>query len=173
MAGEHGSNGHGPRESGDGEVVELPDPEDFAQMFESRYLHAIDLKGQDRVLTIKRVGLDELDDSKNKGKKKRMGVVYFAEHRKGLGLNRTNGECIKAMWGPKVQAWIGKRVGLYPTRTRAPQPTGGFAEVDCIRVRGSPDIDADVVFDLVLPKRKPTQVRLVKLVPKAAAAAQK
>ena len=70
---------------------------------------------------------------------------------KGLVLNRTNGECIKAMFGRDVDKWRGKRITLC---------VGSFNDEPCIRIRGSPDIAEPVTFDLKLPKKKPKRTRM-------------
>ncbi len=46
-------------------------------------------------------------------------------------LNRTNGECLKAMFGRDTGEWIGKRVTLYPAE---------YQGETAIRVKGSPDM---------------------------------
>lgn len=154
------------------EIKQLPDPIDWTELFQSRFLHAADLKGRDVVLTITAVKLEELPDDKRPGEMKVMGSLFFEGKKKALGINRTNAACLKEMFGTKVAAWKGKRVGLYPTTTRMPKKSGGgMEEVDCIRIRGSPDIPADLSFVLTLPKKKPQTVKLVRLVPKGAQAA--
>lgn len=156
----------------EGTIAELPDPTEFSELFVSRYLHAADLKGNDATLKIIRVALHELDDEKHPGEKKRMGVLYFEGKKKGLGLNRTNAACLKEMWGSKPQDWVGKRVTLYPTTVRMPSKVkgGGMVTEPCIRVRGSPDIAAEIAFTLTLPKKGPQRIVLVKMQPKGAAA---
>lgn len=126
-------------------------------LFASRYLKAVEFQGRDVTLTIAGVRLEELEDTK--GEKKRKGVVSFRETQKQLVLNRTNAMCIARMFGSETDDWAGKRVTLYPIPHRDPQTKeDGFA----IRVRGSPDIPNDIVFNLQLPRKKPQQVRLVR-----------
>jgi len=150
---------------GPNEIVDLPVPDDWTKLFESRFLHAADLGGRDVVLKIERMVFEEMPDPKTPKARKKMGSLVFEGRKKILGLNRTNATCLKQMFGPKLVSWVGKRVGLYPTTVRMPKP-GSREMVDepCIRVRGSPDIEAEIVFELILPQRAPTTVKLQRLV---------
>jgi len=126
-------------------------------LFASRYLKAVEFQGRDVTLTITGVKLEELEDTA--GQRKKKGIVSFRETEKQLVLNRTNAMCIARMFGSETDDWAGKRVTLYPIPHRDPQTKeDGFA----IRVRGSPDIANDIVFNLQLPRKKPQQVRLVR-----------
>ena len=49
---------------------------------------------------------------------------------KGLILNKTNGRTVASLYGPKVEAWVGQRITLYPATTSV-----GGRTTDCIRVR--------------------------------------
>jgi hypothetical protein len=60
-------------------------------------------------------------------------VVYFAEHQKGLGLNRINLRAITQDYGVNTNFWIGKPVELFRDKT---QFQGQL--VDCVRVRIPP-----------------------------------
>ena len=124
-------------------------------LFASNYLKAVEFQGRDVTLTITGVRLEELEDTK--GEKKRKGIVSFKETQRMLVLNRTNAMCIARMLGNETDAWVGKRVTLYPIPHKDPQTKeDGFA----IRVRGSPDISADIRFQLQLPRKKPQAVTL-------------
>jgi hypothetical protein len=57
------------------------------------------------------------------------------------------------MFGRETDEWVGKRITLYPTT---------FNDEPCIRVKGSPDIEADLSFELKLPRKAPKATRLVK-----------
>ncbi len=102
---------------------------DFDQLFPGRFIKAGEFNGKDVTLTIVSVELEPLPQ--DNGKDQMRGIVGFKETKKQLVLNRTNGECFKAMWGRDVDDWIGKRVTLWP----APYE-GDIA----IRVKGSPDL---------------------------------
>lgn len=103
------------------------------QYFDREYLHACDLQGAARDLTISRVASGTIVSEG--GRKTRKPVVFFEaregrEAPKGLALNKTNSKTIASLYGADTAAWIGKRVTLYPTTT-----TFGKEEVECIRVR--------------------------------------
>jgi hypothetical protein len=131
---------------------------------QSRFLHAADLNGNRPILKTDKVLYEEMPDPKKPKTRKRMGSLHFDGKRKLFGLNRTNAACMKEMFGPDPRAWVGKRVGLYPTTVRMPKP-GSAVMVDepCIRIEGSPDIPADITFELHLPQRAPQTITLKKL----------
>ena len=141
----------------------LPKPMLFDQLFPGRFIKSADLVGKDRTLTISDVEVERLPT--DTGGEKVRGILTFKETDRQLVLNRTNGEALKAMFGKSVRDWIGKRVTLYPTTAKF-----GGADVDAVRVRGSPDIAADVTFALKLPKKKARDVTLTKTVPRQAQA---
>ena len=129
---------------------------DFDKMYPGRFVKAADFNGKDVTLEISEVKLEELEGDKGAQTK---GIVSFKGAKKSLVLNKTNGLCMRAMWGRETDAWIGKRVTLYP------------AELDgelCIRVRGSPDIADSITFELKLPRKKSVQKTLMKMVAKPA-----
>lgn len=99
--------------------------------FPSKYLKAADL-GESKVLvTIDRV---EVEDVGQQGRKESKPVLYFRGKDKGLVLNKTNANKIKAIIGTdETDDWKGHRIGLYATETE-------FAGemVDCIRVAAPP-----------------------------------
>jgi hypothetical protein len=72
-------------------------------------------------------------------------------------VNQSNRQLLRAMFGSDPNAVIGKRVTLFPTKTRMKG-----APVDCWRVAGSPDLERDLQTEIHLPRRKPIQVKLVK-----------
>lgn len=127
----------------------------FAQLISGRFVTADLLEGQDRTVTIKSVELEALPTEK--GGEETKGVVSFNETDRGLVLNRTNAEALRAMFGAKLALWVGKRITLYPTTTRR-----GPETVPCIRVRGSPDLAQDMTFELRLPRKRPEKVTLKK-----------
>ena len=45
-------------------------------------------------------------------------VVYFAEHQKGLGLNKINLRAITQDYGVNTNFWIGKPVELFRDKTQ-------------------------------------------------------
>lgn len=109
---------------------------DFDQLYPNRFLKAGEFQGKDVTLKITGVMVEELESEKGK---KGKGIVSFERTPKQLVLNRTNGECIKLMFGRNTDDWIGKRVTFFPaqiTDSFTGQPTLA------IRVRGSPDLAA-------------------------------
>jgi hypothetical protein len=117
---------------------------DYDALFPGRFLKASVFQGREVTLEISDVRIEELPSET--GGMKVKGVVSFKGKKLELVLNRTNGECIKAMFGRDTGDWIGKRVTFYPTEWNG-EP--------CIRVKGSPDIAAPVKFELKLPRKKP------------------
>lgn len=135
---------------------------DMGLGFLGTYITAAELIGKTPTLTINRVTLEKVEslkvnDDQGAGKTKDRIVVYFAESKSERGwlLNRTNAECLKEMWGRETNEWIGKKVTLYTTNVRVgPKVEPG------IRVKGSPDLQAPLTFDLKLPRKKPTPCTL-------------
>lgn len=129
------------------------DAVDYDELYPGRFIKAGDLHGRDVNLTITRVRKDELEGQKGKQVK---GVLSFKETKKELVLNRTNGECIKAMFGRKLAEWVGKRVTFYPAAIQSE-----VADL-AIRVRGSPDLASDVSFTLALARKRPRDMVMKK-----------
>lgn len=109
---------------------------DYDELYPGRFLKAGNFKGREVTLTITAVDLEELEDKKGK---KGKGVLSFERTKLQLVLNRTNGECLKGMFGRATAKWIGKRVTFYPVTVEA-----FGAPTLAIRVRGSPDIPTDL-----------------------------
>lgn len=126
----------------------FPAPVDWDELYPGRFLKAADLKGKKVTLKISGVRLEELIGDKGPQIK---GLISFERTDKQLALNKTNGICLKDMFGKKVQEWIGKRVTLFPTTHN---------EDDCIRVWGSPDIKADKSVAISLPRKRPFQMTM-------------
>lgn len=103
---------------------------DFRTMYEKDFIFAFDLDGRDVTATIERVIAGELTGTG--GKKAKKPIVYFKGSPKGLALCVTNGRTIAALYGNKTEAWVGKRITMFPTTTQF-----GGAVVDCIRIRNS------------------------------------
>lgn len=130
---------------------------DAALLHPSRFLKSQEFNGKDVTYTIASIVLETLEDTS--GSKKRKGLIGFAETEKLLVINRTNSECMKAMWGRETDNWLGKRVTLFPDPFKD-QTTGEMTTA--IRVRGSPDIDADITTTISLPRKKPFQKKLLR-----------
>lgn len=130
------------------ESKSLPKPVDWDQLYPGRFLKAGEFLGRKVTLTIADVELDELEGDKGKKVK---GVISFRETARQLCLNRTNGICLKAMFGRKLAEWEGKRVTLFP---------GNWNGEECIRVWGSPDIPKDEEIIVDLPRKKPIKMTM-------------
>jgi len=129
-------------------------PKSYEEMFPGRFLKAGLFCGRDVTLTI--AGFERYDsESKDGGVEERVAIA-FRETPRQLAVNQTNGQCIKAMFGAP-DAWVGKRVTLYPTTTQL-----GTETVEAIRVRGSPDLAQDMTCTVKLKKKRPIQMRLTK-----------
>lgn len=102
----------------------------YLAMFDSDWLRHCDLEGGPKTVTIVKVEQGELRNGKSKSRKP---AVYFKEFQKPLGLNKTNGKAIAALYTNQTEQWVGRQVELYQART-----TFGSDEVDCIRVRPAP-----------------------------------
>lgn len=130
------------------EPKQLPKPVDWDELYPGRFVKAADFKGKKVTLRIAAVNLEELVGDKGPQVK---GVISFDATEKMWALNKTNGICLKAMFGKKVQEWVGKRVTLFPTQVKA---ASGEME-DAIRVYGSPEISADMEVTVALPRKRP------------------
>lgn len=141
----------------------LPKPVNWDELYPGRFLKASDFKGKQVTLRISAVNLEEL--ASDDGGAKVKGVISFEKTEKMLALNRTNGICLKAMFGKKVQDWVGRYVTLMPTEVKA------FGQVeDAIRVYGSPEIPRDVEISVQLPRKKPTRMTMHRTAKSGAAA---
>lgn len=97
------------------------------QLFPSDYLRAADLNNRPFTLTIERFAVEEMGQPPEE-----KPVVYFEHADKGLVLNKTNAMAIASLYGPETDAWVGKRITIYPTQVQA------FGKMqDAIRVKPS------------------------------------
>lgn len=103
---------------------------DWRSFFDKKYLCANDLCGQDVTLTIRDV---QGVTVQGRGVPARKPLLTFVECPKGVALNATNAAMIASFYGNDCQAWIGRLVTFYPTKTPM-----GVEVVDCIRVRPVP-----------------------------------
>ncbi len=133
---------------------------DFDKLFPGRFLKAADLNGKDVTLTISAVVVDELIGDKGTEVK---GLLSFTGKKKQMVLNKTNGLCLKQMFGRETDAWVGKRITVFPAM---------FNDDPCLRIKGSPDIAADMDFELKLPRKAPRATKLVKTAVGKATAAE-
>lgn len=132
----------------------FPAPVDWDELYPGRFLKAGEFKGQKVTLRITLVRIEELIGDKGPQIK---GVIGFEKTEKQLALNKTNGICLRAMFGRLVQQWVGKRVTLF---------AGMWNGEEAIRVWGSPDIAADAEVVIALPRKRPFTMVMHKMVPK-------
>lgn len=122
---------------------QMKKPVDWDELYPGRFIKAGELNGKKVTLTISDVDTEELEGDKGKKVK---GIISFEKTPKKLALNRTNGTCLREMFGRKLSEWVGKRVVIFP---------GEWNGEPCIRIWGSPDIDRDMNIEVALPRRRP------------------
>lgn len=137
-----------------------PKPVDYDQLYPGRFIKAGELLGKKVTLTITDVDLEDLmgEDGKEKAK----AIVSFRETQKKLVTCKTNGICLREMFGKQLANWVGKRVTLFPDTWNG-EP--------CIRVWGSPDIEQDLDVQVALPRRRPFKKTMHRIGTKPTAAA--
>ena len=81
----------------------------MSEAFPSRYVKASDLKGKPLELKMSNVEMEDLGQGDLKP------VLYFVDRKKGLVLNKTNGNNIAKAYGDSADGWVHKPVVIYPT----------------------------------------------------------
>jgi hypothetical protein len=119
----------------------LKEPVDFDDLYPGRFLKAGQLGERKPTVTIARVDVDRLETEKGEEIK---GVITFADMPYQVVLNKTNGLCLKAMFGRKIKDWVGKRITLY---------AGTWNKEPAVRIWGSPEISQEIAVPIKLPKR--------------------
>jgi hypothetical protein len=135
----------------------LPKPTNYDQLYPGRFLKAGELLGKKVTLTIADVDLEELVG--DTGKPQVKCIISFKETPKKLVACKTNGLCVREMFGKVLADWIGKRVTLFEDSWNGEPAT---------RVWGSPDIAAEVEVTITLPRRRPFKKTLHKVAGKPA-----
>lgn len=123
-------------------------PKSYDDLYPSRFLKAGNFDGKKVTLTIKDYDREELEGDDGK---KTKAIISFQETERQLVACKTNGLCMKAMFGDNLADWVGKRVILFPTLWNG-EPA--------IRVFGSPDMKEPKDIEVKLPRRKPFTMRL-------------
>ena len=126
------------------EPKSLPKPTNYDQLYPGRFLKAGELLGKKVTLTIADVDLEELVG--DTGKPQVKCIVSFKETQKKLVACKTNGICIREMFGKVIADWIGKRITLFEDSWNGEPAT---------RVWGSPDIAEPIDVTVTLPRRRP------------------
>jgi hypothetical protein len=121
-------------------------PTSYDELFPGRFLKAHECVDRP-TYTIKSVVIETLPTEKGE---KDTGIVTFRETPKGLVLNKTNGQCLRHMFGRVLTEWVGRRVVLMCDDN----VQLGRERVSGVRIYGSPDIDADTQCEIKHPKKK-------------------
>lgn len=124
-------------------------PSHFDQLYAGRFLRAGELLGKKVTLTISDYDREALTGED--GQAKPRAILSFKESDRQLVSCRTNGLCIRAMFGSNLPDWIGKRITIFE---------GQWNGEPCIRVWGSPDIQEDMDVAITLPRRRPFNMTL-------------
>lgn len=126
------------------EIKKHPRPTVYDQLYPGRFIKAGELLGKKVTLTISDVELEDLvgDDAVPKTK----CIISFKETPKKLVACKTNGLCVKEMFGKELANWLGKRVILFEDVWNG-EP--------CTRIWGSPDIQEEFEVTVELPRRRP------------------
>lgn len=119
-------------------------PVDFDQLYPGRFIKAGELLGRKVTMTISDVDLEDLQGED--GTPKAKAILSFKETEKKLVTCKTNGICLREMFGKDLTQWVGKRVTVFPDTWNG-EP--------CIRIWGSPDIAAEIDVMVTLPRRRP------------------
>ena len=76
--------------------------------FPSNYLKAADLNNRTVKVKIDKVIFEEIGQDKDK-----KPVMYFADVKKGLVLNKTNATTIGSVHGQEIEGWTGREIELF------------------------------------------------------------
>lgn len=127
---------------------------DYRAAFKGEYIKAVELEmGREVTMRIAAWRIVKLENEK--GVSDRL-TLWFDATERGMVVNRTNAECIAAMFGAEMDGWIGKRITIY----RDPTVRLGKETVDGLRLRGSPDIAAPVNATIKMPRKKAQTITL-------------
>jgi hypothetical protein len=139
------------------EAKKHPKPTTYDQLYPGRFIKAAELLGKKVTVTIADV---ELEDLEGEDGNKTKCIISFRESPKKLVACKTNGLCIKEMFGKDLANWMGKRITIFEDVWNG-EP--------CIRVWGSPDIESEMKVTVSLPRRRPFDKVMHKVEMKAAA----
>jgi hypothetical protein len=123
-------------------------PVSFDDLYPGRFLKAGNFGGKKVTLTIADYDIEELEGDDGK---KTKAIITFRETKRQLVACKTNGICMREMFGTELPKWVGKRVILFPSE---------WNNEPCIRVWGSPDIGANFDVEIKLPRRKPFRMTM-------------
>lgn len=123
-------------------------PNTYDDLYPGRFLKAGQFNGKRVTLTIADYRREELEGEKGMEVK---AIIAFKETPMELVACKTNGLCLREMFGTSLPGWVGKRVIFFPSTWQG-KPA--------IRVWGSPDITKEFSVTVKLPRRKPFKMRL-------------
>jgi hypothetical protein len=123
-------------------------PKSFDDLYPSRFLKAGNFDGKRVTLTVKDYNREMLEGDDGVKSK---AIIAFEETDRQLVACKTNGICMREMFGVDLAQWVGKRVILFPSIWNG-EP--------CIRVWGSPDIEKPMALEVKLPRRKPFKMTM-------------
>lgn len=138
----------------------MPLPDTYSELYPGRFLKADMLKGKKVTLTIRNIDIEDLVGDKNKAEPK--VIVSFVERPLEYVMPKTNGFCLKRMFGNNPHDWIGKHVTWFGTTCKF-----GREDVDCLRIWGSPDIAEDMPITIPQGRKKPLEMVMHKVAAKA------
>jgi len=121
------------------------------QLYPGEYIKAGEFNDQPVTLTLKSVERKPISDGS--GGEEPAVVVEFKETDKKFIMNKTNAVCLRAMFGDDSEEWAGHRVTLHPVKDESGLSDSG----QCIRVKGSPELDKQMKFQARLGRRMITQ----------------
>jgi hypothetical protein len=117
---------------------------DWDQLYPGRFWKAgLLAPDEKKVLTVSEVHVEPLETEKGTKEK---GILTFEGEKLQLALNKTNGVCLREMFGRVPYKWAGHRFAIF---------SGVWANEPCIRIWGSPELTEDKPVTIELPKRKP------------------
>ncbi len=133
----------------------------FADMYPKDRFYAAEFQGRPVTLTFR--AKDPVTSEllgKGSASEKTLPIWHFEETPKKLPAVVTNGVCARAIMqtvlgkveGDESNNWGGHKITLYP----APDASGMSDDGLCIRVKGSPELERDLVFNAQIGRQKKT-----------------
>lgn len=120
----------------------------YDELFPGRFMKSGEVTANNNpVYTIKDIYRDGIEN--DKGKEEVKGIITFEEISQEMTVNKTKGECLRAIFTKDINNWIGKRIQLMVY-----EESFGKERVDAIGIGGSPDIDKDVTVTVTYRRRK-------------------
>jgi hypothetical protein len=131
---------------------------DYRLGLEGEYISASEIGSKEPVVTVRDVTLAKLAPYEGgAGRDKNRLIIWIVGKDRGWVMGTTNAECMAAMFGEDTDGWIGKRLMIYTTmvQTRNGKELG-------IRIKGSPDLEKPITFELRLKRKRPVTLTMLK-----------